>query len=64
MAFGRVPEPDDIIGHVKIESGVIVKNSFQAMLTYRLLNMEGFIKLDDSLNNSFKDHLISLESRK
>ncbi|KAI9146539.1 hypothetical protein BKA69DRAFT_1020964, partial [Paraphysoderma sedebokerense] len=60
--WGRIPDPDDIFGHVLIQSATssissqpatIVVNSYQAMPSHRLVSYSGLFVLPESLHQLF-----------
>lgn len=49
-AFGRCPEPDDILATVLLEDGRMVPGSIQEMPTHRLLTVNGLFQLPADLD--------------
>ncbi|KAI7852809.1 hypothetical protein BDC45DRAFT_512601 [Circinella umbellata] len=47
--WGRIPYPEDIIGTVFIEGGVIQPNTYQPMPTHRLVTSNGIMQLSEPL---------------
>lgn len=52
-AFGRCPEPDDILATVLLEDGRMVPASIQEMPTHRLLTVNGLFQLPADLDKLF-----------
>ncbi|GAA5813848.1 hypothetical protein MFLAVUS_007335 [Mucor flavus] len=49
--WGRINFPEDIIGSVEINAGVIKEGSYQAMPTHRLMTNNGIFQLSEPLTN-------------
>ena len=47
--WGRIPYPEDIIGTVFVQGGVIQPNTYQPMPTHRLATSNGFMQLSEPL---------------
>ncbi|CDO77436.1 hypothetical protein BN946_scf184857.g43 [Trametes cinnabarina] len=48
-ALGRIGEPDDIIGSVRVENGEIMAETYQPMPSYRLCTADGVLQLTEGL---------------
>ncbi|KAI0317985.1 hypothetical protein OF83DRAFT_1118563 [Amylostereum chailletii] len=48
-ALGRIGDPDDIIGSVRVEDGKIMAETYQPMPSYRLCTADGVTRLTDGL---------------
>ena len=55
--FGRIPETEDIIGSVLVKNNVIQAETYQPMPTYRLVTIQGPIKLSDFLLDKLRARL-------
>jgi hypothetical protein len=55
--FGRIPEPEDIIGSVLVQGGELKEETYQAMPTYRLVTPEGPMKLSSFLLQKLREKL-------
>lgn len=49
-AFGRTPEPDDILATVLVREGKMILSSLQQMPTHRLLTVNGLFELPAELD--------------
>ncbi|KAI9262211.1 hypothetical protein BDA99DRAFT_438899 [Phascolomyces articulosus] len=47
--WGRIPFPEDIIGSVLVQNGIIQPDTYQAMPTHRLATSSGFMQLSEPL---------------
>ena len=59
--YGRVADPEDILGVVRVHQGKLVPNSYEKMPTHRLLSMNGVFQLTDFLSQQL---LRELENKK
>jgi hypothetical protein len=59
--FGRIPEPEDIIGSVLVQNGELQAETYQPMPTYRLVTREGPMKLSSYLLERLREKLKSME---
>ncbi|KAI8990036.1 hypothetical protein BDB01DRAFT_718006 [Pilobolus umbonatus] len=48
-AWGRINYPEDIVGSVKLEHGIIQEGTYQPMPTHRLVTNNGLFKLSKPL---------------
>jgi len=55
--FGRIPEPEDIIGSVLVQGGELRAETYQPMPTYRLVTPEGPMKLSPFLLQKLREKL-------
>jgi len=55
--FGRIPEPEDIIGSVLVKEGNIQPETYQAMPTYRFVTRDGSMKLSAFLLDRLREKL-------
>lgn len=55
--FGRIPEPEDIIGSVLVKEGNIQPETYQAMPTYRFVTRDGPMKLSAFLLDRLREKL-------
>ncbi|OAJ37869.1 hypothetical protein BDEG_21841 [Batrachochytrium dendrobatidis JEL423] len=51
--WGRVSDPEDILGNVLVQNGKIVKGSYQRMPTHRLFSLNGLFQLNKSLHDLY-----------
>lgn len=56
-ALGRIGDPDDILGSVRVEEGVILAETYQPMPSYRLCTSDGIIHLTPGLAARLKERL-------
>lgn len=49
-AFGRCPEPDDILATVLVQDGLMIPDSIQEIPTHRLLTVNGLFQLPADLD--------------
>ena len=56
--FGRIPEPEDIIGSVLVQDNVLQPETYQAMPTYRFVTPTGPMKLSDFLLEKLRAELL------
>jgi hypothetical protein len=47
--FGRIPDPENILGYVRVEDGKVVKDSYVPMMSYRLCNSDGLMQLSKTI---------------
>src|SRR5277367_4571871 len=55
--FGRIPEPEDIIGSVLVKEGELQPETYQAMPTYRFVTRVGPMKLSPFLLERLRSKL-------
>ncbi|CAL1709919.1 unnamed protein product [Somion occarium] len=55
--LGRIGDPDDIIGSVRIEGGKVMADTYQAMPSYRVCTSDGVLRLTEGLANRLKELL-------
>ncbi|KAI9184408.1 hypothetical protein H9P43_003461 [Blastocladiella emersonii ATCC 22665] len=48
--WGRIPDPDDIVGSVRLDDGKIVPGSFEPMPAHRLVSGAGIMQLSPALH--------------
>ncbi|KDQ56907.1 hypothetical protein JAAARDRAFT_158152 [Jaapia argillacea MUCL 33604] len=53
-ALGRIGDPDDILGSVRVEDGIILPETYQPMPSYRLCTADGVTQLTEGLANKLK----------
>ncbi|KZV75644.1 hypothetical protein PENSPDRAFT_646940 [Peniophora sp. CONT] len=61
-ALGRIGDPDDILGSVRVEDGKIMAETYEAMPAYRLCTSDGVIQLTDGLANKLR-HILEERAR-
>ncbi|KAI0037085.1 hypothetical protein K488DRAFT_35732, partial [Vararia minispora EC-137] len=52
--LGRIGDPDDIIGSVRVEEGKILPETYQPMPSYRLCTSDGVTQLTEGLARRFR----------
>ena len=57
IRFGRIPETEDIIGSVLVKNNEVVPETYQGMLTYRLVTPQGPMKLSSFLLEKLREKL-------
>jgi hypothetical protein len=60
--FGRVADPEDLLGSVLLDQGKIVPHSYDPMPTYRLLSSHGITELSDFMHEKLLQELNLLPS--
>ena len=55
--FGRIPEPEDIIGSVLVKEGEVQPETYQDMPTYRFVTREGPMKLSPFLLEKLREKI-------
>jgi hypothetical protein len=64
--FGRIPEPEDIIGSVLVKEGELQPETYQAMPTYRFVTREGPMKLSpfllERLREKLREHVYEVKA--
>lgn len=53
--WGRIPYPEDIIGTVLVNNGVIQPETYQEMPTHRLVTSNGIFQLSEPLRQCIVD---------
>ncbi|TCD63597.1 hypothetical protein EIP91_005205 [Steccherinum ochraceum] len=56
-ALGRIGDPDDILGSVRVEEGKMLADTYQPMPSYRLCTADGILKLTEGLAARLKERL-------
>ncbi|KIJ47496.1 hypothetical protein M422DRAFT_163965 [Sphaerobolus stellatus SS14] len=59
--LGRISSPDDIIGSVRVEDGVILPGTYNPMPTYRICTTDGLTTLSKGLEDRLVARLRELE---
>ena len=57
--FGRVADPEDILGTVLLKDGKMVQGSFERMPTHRLVSRNGLTVLSESIHKKLVESLLS-----
>ncbi|KAJ3058097.1 hypothetical protein HDU98_005814, partial [Podochytrium sp. JEL0797] len=58
--WGRVSDPEDLIGAVLLENGKIVPNSFEPTYTHRIVSTNGLFQLSEELHEKLVERLRKL----
>ncbi|VDB85169.1 unnamed protein product [Peniophora sp. CBMAI 1063] len=56
-ALGRIGDPDDILGSVRVEEGKIKAETYEAMPAYRLCTSDGVVQLTEGLAGKLRQIL-------
>ncbi|KAJ3085230.1 hypothetical protein HK102_000197, partial [Quaeritorhiza haematococci] len=57
MPYGRVPDPEDIIGGLRIKDGFVVPGTFERMPTHRLVTINGLFRLTEFMHGKLVEQL-------
>ncbi|KAI9104829.1 hypothetical protein DFS34DRAFT_604677 [Phlyctochytrium arcticum] len=60
--WGRVSDPEDILGTIQLDNGKLVSGSYEGMPTHRLVSGNGLFQLSELLHGKLLDKLRSLAS--
>lgn len=58
VAFGRVPDSDDIIGMVRVENKTVLSSSYTPMPTHRLISPSGLFTLPSVLYEALMKQIV------
>ncbi|KAI9226254.1 MAG: hypothetical protein DHS80DRAFT_8033, partial [Piptocephalis tieghemiana] len=61
--WGRISDPDDILGSVEVRGGKIQPETFQPMPSHRLVSSHGLFKLSEPLHQALMARLNALSSQ-
>ncbi|KAL6309459.1 hypothetical protein BKA93DRAFT_814867 [Sparassis latifolia] len=56
-ALGRIGDPDDILGSVRVEDGEILPETYQPMPSYRLCTSDGIVQLTEGIAQRLRELL-------
>lgn len=62
LLYGRAPDPDDTIGMVQCQEGLVLPTTYDPMPTYRLVSPLGIFSLPKPLYQPFVKALIALQT--
>lgn len=48
----RVPEPEDILGSVRVENGVMIAHTYEPMPVHRLVTRNGLFQLSETMQSA------------
>lgn len=60
VPYGRIPEPEDILGSVRLQDGKVVENTYERMPTHRIISSNGVVELSEEMESILIDELEKL----